>query len=81
MVNGKEEPVGNFRIEIPGIFIGRGDNPKLGKIKRELFLRILQLILEKNQKYQKYRNNIKAISGVMLFMTKIVNGLHHGETI
>jgi DNA topoisomerase-1 len=37
IVDGKEQPVGNFRIEPPGIFIGRGCNPKLGKIKRRIY--------------------------------------------
>lgn len=32
-VNGKDEPVGNFRVEPPGIFMGRGCNPKSGKLK------------------------------------------------
>lgn len=37
IVDGKEQPVGNFRIEPPGIFLGRGCNPKLGKIKSRLY--------------------------------------------
>jgi DNA topoisomerase-1 len=37
IVDGKEQPVGNFRIEPPGIFIGRGCNPKLGKVKRRIY--------------------------------------------
>jgi DNA topoisomerase I len=37
VVNGKEEEVGNFRIEPPGLFIGRGDNPNIGKIKRRIY--------------------------------------------
>lgn len=37
IVNEKEEPVGNFRIEPPGIFIGRGNHPKLGKIKERIY--------------------------------------------
>lgn len=32
-VDGKDQPTGNFRIEPPGIFIGRGCHPKLGTIK------------------------------------------------
>jgi DNA topoisomerase-1 len=35
-VDGKEQEVGNFRIEPPGLFIGRGDNPNIGKIKRRI---------------------------------------------
>jgi DNA topoisomerase-1 len=37
IVDDKIQPVGNFRIEPPGIFIGRGDNPKIGKIKRRIY--------------------------------------------
>lgn len=37
ILDGKAEPVGNFRVEPPGIFIGRGCHPKLGKIKPRVF--------------------------------------------
>lgn len=37
IVDGKEEPVGNFRVEPPGIFIGRGDHPKIGKLKKRIY--------------------------------------------
>uniref|UniRef100_A0A6C0EAB7 DNA topoisomerase 1 n=1 Tax=viral metagenome TaxID=1070528 RepID=A0A6C0EAB7_9ZZZZ len=50
MVNGKEEPVGNFRIEIPGIFIGRGDNPKLGKIKKRVIPEDITINIGKESK-------------------------------
>ncbi len=33
MVDGKPQPVGNYRMEPSGIFIGRGCHPKIGKIK------------------------------------------------
>ena len=36
IIDEKEEPVGNFRIEPPGIFIGRGCHPKMGKIKERI---------------------------------------------
>lgn len=29
--------VGNFRVEPPGLFRGRGDHPKMGKIKRRIY--------------------------------------------
>lgn len=35
-LDGQEQPVGNFRIEPPGIFLGRGKNPNLGRIKRRI---------------------------------------------
>lgn len=37
IVDGKPQPVGNFRIEPPGIFLGRGCNPLIGKIKKRIY--------------------------------------------
>lgn len=34
MMDGHEQKVGNFRIEPPGLFRGRGDHPKQGKLKK-----------------------------------------------
>jgi DNA topoisomerase I len=31
--------VGNFRVEPPGLFRGRGEHPKMGKIKRRVYPR------------------------------------------
>ncbi len=36
-IDGKEQATGNFRIEPPGIFLGRGCHPKAGKIKKRVF--------------------------------------------
>jgi len=36
VINGVKEPVGNFTIEPAAIFYGRGENPKRGKIKRDI---------------------------------------------
>ncbi|KAL7713971.1 DNA topoisomerase I [Entamoeba marina] len=36
-VNGIPQPIGNFIIEPPGIFLGRGNHPKTGKIKPRIF--------------------------------------------
>ncbi|CAN3364150.1 DNA topoisomerase 1 [Diutina catenulata] len=36
MLNGRKEMVGNFRIEPPGLFRGRGAHPKTGKLKRRV---------------------------------------------
>ncbi|KAA8905330.1 hypothetical protein TRICI_005326 [Trichomonascus ciferrii] len=33
LIDGRREPVGNFRIEPPGLFRGRGKHPKTGKLK------------------------------------------------
>lgn len=37
LIDGKEEPVGNFRVEPPGLFRGRGEHPKMGVIKRRIY--------------------------------------------
>lgn len=37
IVDGKKQPVGNFRIEPKSIYIGRGCNPKLGRIKARIY--------------------------------------------
>ncbi|CAK9440199.1 uncharacterized protein LODBEIA_P42990 [Lodderomyces beijingensis] len=36
LLNGRKELVGNFRIEPPGLFRGRGAHPKTGKLKRRV---------------------------------------------
>jgi DNA topoisomerase I len=35
-IDGRREKVGNFRVEPPGLFRGRGDHPKTGKLKRRV---------------------------------------------
>ncbi|KMZ57043.1 DNA topoisomerase 1 [Zostera marina] len=37
IVDGVKERVGNFRVEPPGLFRGRGEHPKMGKLKRRIF--------------------------------------------
>lgn len=34
--NGRKEKVGNFRVEPPGLFRGRGEHPKTGKLKKRV---------------------------------------------
>lgn len=36
-VDGKEEKVGNFRIEPPALFLGRGEHPLMGKVKKRIW--------------------------------------------
>ncbi|XP_062191162.1 DNA topoisomerase 1 beta-like [Phragmites australis] len=36
VVDGLKEKVGNFRVEPPGLFRGRGEHPKMGKLKRRI---------------------------------------------
>lgn len=33
LLDGRKQPVGNFRVEPPGLFRGRGKHPKTGKLK------------------------------------------------
>lgn len=37
IVDGKEQPVGNYKMEPPGIFLGRGCHPLIGSIKRRIY--------------------------------------------
>ncbi|OAY66604.1 DNA topoisomerase 1 [Ananas comosus] len=36
IVDGVKEKVGNFRVEPPALFRGRGEHPKMGKLKRRI---------------------------------------------
>ena len=36
IIDGAQQQVGNFKIEPPGIFLGRGSHPKIGKIKKRI---------------------------------------------
>ena len=47
MVDDVKQPLANFVIEPPGIFIGRGDHPLLGKIKRRILPKDITLNLSK----------------------------------
>lgn len=59
LLDGKEQPVGNFRIEPPGIFMGRGAcNPKLGKIKPRIYPEDITINIGKEAKLpEPYRIN------------------------
>lgn len=39
LVDGRKEQVGNFRVEPPGLFRGRGDHPRMGALKRRVYPR------------------------------------------
>lgn len=51
LIDGKEELVGNFRVEPPGIFIGRGCHPKLGKIKPRIYPEDITINIGKGEVY------------------------------
>jgi DNA topoisomerase I len=40
LLDGRKEKVGNFRVEPPGLFRGRGEHPKKGSLKVTLLLSI-----------------------------------------
>lgn len=48
LVDGKPQPVGNYKIEPPGIFLGRGSHPKSGTIKRRIEPKDIILNLSKD---------------------------------
>jgi DNA topoisomerase-1 len=47
LINNKEQEVGNFRIEPPGIFLGRGCHPKAGKIKKRILPEDITINIDK----------------------------------
>lgn len=50
IVDGRKEKVGNFRIEPPGLFRGRGSHPKTGKLKTRVLPEQVTLNLGLNAK-------------------------------
>ncbi|KAI8394208.1 uncharacterized protein BYT42DRAFT_488487 [Radiomyces spectabilis] len=50
VVDGRKEKVGNFRIEPPGLFRGRGDHPKTGKLKKRVMPEQVTLNIDEHAK-------------------------------
>jgi len=48
VIDGSQQKVGNYRIEPPGIFMGRGTHPKLGKIKKRINPEDVIINIDKN---------------------------------
>lgn len=48
LLNGRKEQVGNFRVEPPGLFRGRGAHPKTGKLKKRVRAEDITLNLGKD---------------------------------
>ncbi|GLT66609.1 hypothetical protein SLA2020_389660 [Shorea laevis] len=48
IVDGVKEKVGNFRVEPPGLFRGRGEHPKMGKLKNRIRPRDITINIGKN---------------------------------
>lgn len=47
IIDGGQQKVGNFKIEPPGIYLGRGKHPKSGKIKRRIYPNDVTINLDK----------------------------------
>jgi len=47
-MDNKQQKVSNYKIEPPGIFLGRGCNPKLGKLKHRIYPKDVTLNLSKD---------------------------------
>lgn len=47
IIDGNQQKVGNYRIEPPGIFLGRGSHPKIGRIKNRIYPEDVTLNLDK----------------------------------
>ena len=50
IVDGKKQEVGNFLIEPPGLYLGRGCNPLMGKIKYRIFPEDITLNIDEDSK-------------------------------
>ena len=48
VIDGAKQTVGNFKIEPPGIFLGRGEHPKLGMVKKRIRPEDVTLNLDEN---------------------------------
>ena len=58
-VDGIIQPVGNYRMEPPGIFLGRGSNPNIGKIKKRIYPEDVIINIGKEAKIPKTLDNHK----------------------
>ena len=50
LLDGRKEKVGNYRIEPPGLFRGRGQHPKTGKLKTRVRPEDITINIDKNAK-------------------------------
>lgn len=48
VIDGAQQKVGNYKVEPPGIFLGRGEHPKLGMVKKRIRPEDITLNLDKN---------------------------------
>ena len=50
IIDGKKQPIDNYKIESPGIFIGRGCHPKMGRIKKRIYPENITLNIGEGEK-------------------------------
>ncbi|KAI5632594.1 eukaryotic DNA topoisomerase i, catalytic core domain-containing protein [Phthorimaea operculella] len=53
IIDGHKEKIGNFRIEPPGLFRGRGEHPKMGMLKRRVMPEDVLINCSKDSKIPK----------------------------
>ena len=47
IIDGAKQTVGNYKIEPPGIFMGRGSHPKMGKLKKRIMPEDITINIDK----------------------------------
>ncbi|KAL3283339.1 hypothetical protein HHI36_006487 [Cryptolaemus montrouzieri] len=52
-IDGHKEKIGNFKIEPPGLFRGRGEHPKMGKLKRRVIAEDIIINCSKDSEHPK----------------------------
>ncbi|XP_019897155.1 DNA topoisomerase I, mitochondrial isoform X2 [Esox lucius] len=50
LLDGHKEKIGNFRVEPPGLFRGRGEHPKMGKLKKRILPEDITINCSKDSK-------------------------------
>ncbi|CAL1275357.1 unnamed protein product [Larinioides sclopetarius] len=58
IIDGHRQKIGNFKIEPPGLFRGRGEHPKMGMLKRRVEAEDIVINIGKyvEKDFQKYEN-------------------------
>lgn len=49
IIDGKKQKIGNYMIEPPGLFLGRGTHPKSGKIKKRIYPEDVKINIGENE--------------------------------
>jgi len=59
IIDGVQQQVGNYKIEPPGIFLGRGSHPKIGHIKKRILPSDVTINLSKDAPVPKLSHDMK----------------------